>query len=161
MATLYHPGGWLLTPSSDNPAPRITNGASTEPPSVATGRPGSRTSGFLVSARTEHLSAQDRPPPLFSGALVDGILSFPENRDDPSRLETRSFCQTGFWRPVWVAPRIARGARSLWGMPGGLGIASAIEPAGGVSPLRGGVGNWRGRSYRQDVTFSYRKPIGS
>jgi hypothetical protein len=26
------------------------------------------------------------------------------------------------------------------GMPGGLGIALAIEPAGGVSPLRGGAG---------------------
>ena len=34
---------------------------------------------------------------------------------------------------------MARVARSLWGMPGGLGIASAIEPAGGVSPLRGGA----------------------
>jgi hypothetical protein len=34
---------------------------------------------------------------------------------------------------------MARRARSLWGMPGGSGIASAIEPAGGVSPLRGGA----------------------
>ena len=34
------------------------------------------------------------------------------------------------------------GARSahLVGYAGGLGIALAIEPAGGVSPLRGGAG---------------------
>ena len=33
----------------------------------------------------------------------------------------------------------ARSALDLGGMPGGLGIAVAIEPAGGVSPLRGGA----------------------
>jgi len=36
--------------------------------------------------------------------------------------------------------KIARVARSIGGVPGGLGIAIAIEPAGGVSPLRGGAG---------------------
>jgi hypothetical protein len=42
------------------------------------------------------------------------------------------------------------------GMPGGLGIASAIEPAGGVSPLRGGAGSWPMLSYRQGVPPNYR-----
>ena len=49
----------------------------------------------------------------------------------------------------------------LGGMLGGLGIASAIEPAGGVSPLRGGVKSFELLSYRQGVPYSYRKPIGS
>jgi hypothetical protein len=46
----------------------------------------------------------------------------------------------------WINFR-ACAARSLWGMPGGLGIASAIEPAGGASPLRGGAGGFE--SYPQ------------
>jgi len=47
-------------------------------------------------------------------------------------------------------------ARSLWGMPGGLGIASAIEPAGGDSPLRGGAGGCGSWSYQQKVVANYR-----
>jgi len=51
-------------------------------------------------------------------------------------------------------------ALDLGGMPGGLGIAVAIEPVGGVSPLRGGAGMLI-ESYRQGGLSSYRKPIGS
>ena len=56
---------------------------------------------------------------------------------------------------------MARAARSSLGVcRAGLGIASAIEPAGGVSPLRGGA--WiLFLTYRQGACFSYRSPIGS
>ena len=76
------------------------------------------------------------PRPRQRGKTVfPGFLSFPR------RL---SWIYSGVWNPSlssptgWINFR-AREARSLWGMPGGLGIASAIEPAGGVSPLRGGA----------------------
>jgi hypothetical protein len=42
------------------------------------------------------------------------------------------------------------------GMPGGLGIASAIEPAGGVSPLRGGAEVCELWSYQPKVVANYR-----
>ena len=38
-----------------------------------------------------------------------------------------------------AAEFIARKARSLWGYAGWAGDREAIEPAGGVSPLRGGA----------------------
>ena len=44
-------------------------------------------------------------------------------------------------------------------MPGGLGIASAIEPAGGVSPLRGGAGIWYSWSCQPKVVANYRGGI--
>ena len=53
----------------------------------------------------------------------------------PDLFWLRIFSSPTGWMNSWRAQ-----ARSLWGMPGGLGIASAIEPAGGVSPLRGGAG---------------------
>jgi hypothetical protein len=55
----------------------------------------------------------------------------------------------------WINFR-ACAARSLWGVPGGLGIASAIEPAGGVSPLRGGAGVCGSWSYQPKVLANYR-----
>ncbi len=51
-----------------------------------------------------------------------------------------SFAKPDFGDPDGSQLKVARGsALLLGGMPGGLGIASAIEPAGGFSPLRGGA----------------------
>jgi hypothetical protein len=49
------------------------------------------------------------------------------------------FCQTGFRRPAWVASKLRAVARYFWGYAGWVGDRVAIEPAGGVSPLRGGA----------------------
>ena len=51
----------------------------------------------------------------------------------------------------------ARVSALLVGYAGwGLGIASAIEPAGGGSPLRGGAGVCELRSYQPKVVANYR-----
>ena len=82
---------------------------------------------------------------------------FRKIRAAPSRVRTIFFLPNRI-----LATRMGRtenGARSallLGGMPGGLGIASAIEPAGGVSPLRGGAEVCRMWSYRQGVAPNYR-----
>jgi hypothetical protein len=50
--------------------------------------------------------------------------------------------QTGFRRPEWVAQMMARGSALIVGYAGWVGDREAIEPAGGVSPLRGGAGEF-------------------
>ena len=117
-------------------------------------KPHKRFSGLRMNRTTSELKIA-----LLRSAPAPWSIEFLGSRKirvTPPISRQSLFCQTGFQRPVWVAPKMARVARSLWGMPGGLGIASAIEPAGGVSPLRGGAGVCRMWSYRQGVAPNYR-----
>jgi hypothetical protein len=88
------------------------------------------------------LGALPRPLPTLANArkektrpLPGGLRSFPRK---PDLLRSGFFPAPPRGLEGWdgaLAPLILFG-----GMPGGLGIASAIEPAGGESPLRGGAG---------------------
>ena len=72
------------------------------------------------------------------------------------RFRTSFFAKPDFGDPDGAHKNRARQRARFGGMPGGLGIAIAIEPAGGVSPLRGGAGVWEILSYRQKRSANYR-----
>jgi hypothetical protein len=55
----------------------------------------------------------------------------------------------------------ARERAHCGGMPGGLGIAVAIEPAGGASPLRGGAGDLIAVLSTEWLFSAIGNPIGS
>jgi len=97
-------------------------------------RPGRPWSRFLNLKRYEPCRISRSPP----SALLrpPRALNFLEIRKsgDSTAAETMFFCKTGFRRPEWVAQIMARGARSLWGMPGGLGIAERSSRQGAVAP---------------------------
>ena len=113
-------------------APRPTPGAA---PAAQEALP----AAFGSPHEESHLEPQDRPPPLFSSALGGLNSVSPEPGVPPSDSGRFLFAKPDFSAPNGAHEGWRALARSLWGMPGGLGIASAIEPAGGVSPLRGGA----------------------
>jgi len=88
--------------------------------------------------------------------VVPFCLHRVKSTSGPFRIRTLFLAKPDLGDPNGSHQEWRAEARSLWGMPGGLGIASAIEPAGGVSPLRGGVEGCGVLSYRQGVTLNYR-----
>ena len=108
----------------------------------ATGRPATPQEPFSLKTET---GLALPPPNAASGCPCGGVNTHSQRQGGKTTspgLHLCSPCQTGFIpssgdsslsSPTgWM--NAGRASRSLWGMPGGLGIASAIEPGRGREP---------------------------